>query len=148
MGINEQDYAWMDEGWGSFFDYTLSDSLSNHTLGGVRGYSFVACTDNDIPPMVRSRNLSTGYRNASYQRPQNAYLTLLDLLGYDKFHSCMTTYMDRWKGKHPAPFDFFNTWNDASGQNLDWFWRPWFFEWGTRIWAFRVLQTTKPPIVR
>ncbi len=130
MGINEQDYAWMDEGWASFFDYTLSDSLSNHTLGGVRGYSFVAGTDNDIPPMVRSRNLSTGYRNASYQRPQNAYLTLLDLLGYDKFHSCMTTYMDRWKGKHPAPFDFFNTWNDASGQNLDWFWRPWFFEWG------------------
>jgi aminopeptidase N len=42
----------------------------------------------------------------------------------------MTAYIDRWKGKHPAPFDFFQTWNDASGQNLDWFWRPWFFDWG------------------
>ena len=57
-------------------------------------------------------------------------MTLLDLLGYETFHQCMTEYMNRWKGKHPAPFDFFNTWNDVSGQNLDWFWRPWFFEWG------------------
>lgn len=130
MGINEQDYAWMDEGWASFFDYTLSDSLSGHTIGGVRGYANIAGTDNDVPPMVKSRNLTSGYRNASYQRPQNAYLTLLDLLGYEKFHTCMTGYMDRWKGKHPAPFDFFNTWNDLSGENLDWFWGPWFFEWG------------------
>lgn len=42
----------------------------------------------------------------------------------------MTEYMNRWKGKHPAPFDFFQTWNNASGQNLDWFWKPWFFDWG------------------
>lgn len=130
MGINEQDYAWMDEGWAAFFDYLLSDSLSHHTLGGVRDYSSIAGTDNDVPPMVKSRNLNTAYRNASYQRPSQAYFTLLDLLGYDKFHACMTEYMNRWKGKHPAPFDFFQTWSDASGQNLDWFWKPWFFDWG------------------
>lgn len=130
MGINEQDYAWMDEGWAAFFDYLLSDSLSNHTIGGVRPYSNIAGTENDVPPMVKSRNLSAAYRNAAYQRPQNAYFTLLDVLGYEKFHECMTEYMNRWKGKHPAPFDFFQTWNQVSGQNLDWFWRPWFFEWG------------------
>jgi hypothetical protein len=130
MGINEQDHAWMDEGWAAFFDYLLTDSLSNHQEGGVRDYSSVAGTENDVPPMVKSRNLSSAYRNASYQRPSQAYFTLLDLLGYEKFHHCMTTYMDRWKGKHPAPFDFFMTWNEASGQNLDWFWKPWFFDWG------------------
>ncbi len=130
MGINEQDHAWMDEGWAAFFDYMLTDSLSHHTLGGVRDYSSIAGTENDVPPMVRARNLNTAYRNASYQRPSQAYFTLLDLLGYEKFHSCMVEYMNRWKGKHPAPFDFFQTWNDASGQNLDWFWKPWFFDWG------------------
>ncbi|MBL7807886.1 MAG: M1 family metallopeptidase [Saprospiraceae bacterium] len=130
MGINEQDHAWMDEGWAAFFDYLLSDSLSNHTEGGVRDYSAIAGTENDVPPMVKSRNLSMAYRNASYQRPSQAYFTLLDLLGYEKFHACMTEYMNRWKGKHPAPFDFFQTWNNASGQNLDWFWKPWFFDWG------------------
>ena len=130
MGINEQDYAWMDEGWAAFFDFMLSDSLSGHTLGRVRPYSPIAGTDNDVPPMVKSRNLGTAYRNASYQRPQNAYFTLMDLLGYETFHKCMTTYMDRWKGKHPQPFDFFQTWNEVSGQNLDWFWKAWFFDWG------------------
>ncbi len=130
MGINEQDHAWMDEGWAAFFDFMLSDSLSGHTQGGVRPYAPIAGTDNDVPPMVKSSNLSSAYRNASYQRPQNAYLTLLDLLGYEKFHACMFEYMNRWKGKHPAPFDFFQTWNNVSGQNLDWFWKPWFFEWG------------------
>jgi len=150
MGINEQDYAWMDEGWAAFFDYMLSDSLSKHTQGRVRDYSSIAGSENDVPPMVRSRNLTTAYRNASYQRPQQVYFTLLDLLGYEKFHRTMTEYMDRWKGKHPAPFDFFMTWNNASGENLDWFWKPWFFEWGypdLAIQGIKQNETTNRPDV-
>ncbi len=151
MGINEQDYAWMDEGWAAFFDYMLSDSLSKHTIGRVRDYSSIAGTDNDVPPMVRARNLTTAYRNASYQRPQQAYFTLLDMLGYEKFHSTMTEYMDRWKGKHPAPFDFFNTWNSVSGENLDWFWKPWFFEWAYPDLAIQQIKqndiTNRPDVV-
>ncbi|MCZ7612410.1 MAG: hypothetical protein M5T52_02390 [Ignavibacteriaceae bacterium] len=38
--------------------------------------------------------------------------------------------MNRWKGKHPIPYDFFFTFNDFTGQNLNWFWKPWFFERG------------------
>jgi hypothetical protein len=131
MGINEQEYAWMDEGWASFFDVLLTDSLNHTQKGRLRGYERVAGTDSDVPPMVRSRFLSNpSYRVASYVRPQAAYTTLLDLLGYEKFHHCMVGYMDRWKGKHPVPYDFFNSWSDLSGENLDWYWKPWFFEWG------------------
>ena len=131
MGINEQEYAWMDEGWANFFDGLLADSLQGQKTGGGRGYAFSAGTDSDVPPMVRSSYLSgRAYGIASYSRPQNAYLCLLDLLGYETFHRCMVEYMDRWKGKHPTPYDFFNTWNEVSGQNLNWFWKPWFFEWG------------------
>ena len=130
MGINEQEYAWMDEGWANFFDHLLADSLTGNK-SSVRGYGFSAGTDTDVPPMVRSSFLSGGaYGIASYSRPQNAYLTLLDLLGYETFHRCMVEYMDRWKGKHPMPYDFFNTWNQVSGQDLNWFWKAWFFEWG------------------
>lgn len=130
MGINEQEYAWMDEGWASFFDFLLADSLTGNK-SNVRGYGFSGGTDSDVPPMVRSSFLSgPAYGTASYARPQNAYLTLLDLLGYDLFHRCMVEYMNRWKGKHPMPYDFFNTWNEVSGQDLNWFWNPWFFEWG------------------
>jgi hypothetical protein len=35
--------------------------------------------------------------------------------------------MDRWHGKHPIPWDFFYTFNDVTGKNLNWFWNSWFF---------------------
>lgn len=129
MGINEQYYAWMDEGWASFFDHFLADSLENKSsrVGGGWGFG----NDWEVPPMVPSRALDgQSYGFASYTRPQLAYIQLLDLLGYETFHRCLRTYMDRWKGKHPGPYEFFNTFNHVSGQNLDWFWKPWFFEFG------------------
>jgi hypothetical protein len=36
--------------------------------------------------------------------------------------------MSRWNGKHPIPYDFFFSFNSATGQNLDWYFKPWFFE--------------------
>ncbi|MBK8557567.1 MAG: M1 family metallopeptidase [Lewinellaceae bacterium] len=131
MGINEQMYAWMDEGWAAFFDVLVTDSVAGQPQGSLRDYPTFAGTDIDMPPMTPSRNLAyQSYRVASYNRPQAAYMNLYQMLGYKRFHKCMVEYMDRWKGKHPQPFDFFNTWNDASGENLDWFWKPWFFDWG------------------
>lgn len=129
MGINEQYYAWMDEGWANFFDHFLADSLENKN-SGIRGGGGFG-NDWEVPPMVPSRALdSRSYGFAAYTRPQYAYTQLLDMLGYESFHRCLTTYMDRWKGKHPGPYDFFNTFNEVSGKNLDWFWKPWFFEFG------------------
>lgn len=130
MGINEQYYAWMDEGWAAFFDVIVTDSIAGKKQGRLRNYPEVAGTDMDMPPMVPSRNLGQAYRVAAYNRPQAAYFTLYQMLGYERFHRCMVEYMNRWKGKHPQPFDFFNTWNAAAGENLDWFWKPWFFDWG------------------
>ncbi|MEQ1744209.1 MAG: M1 family metallopeptidase [Saprospiraceae bacterium] len=131
MGINEQYYAWMDEGWAAFFDVVVTDSLAGKPEGRLRNYPDFAGTENDMPPMTPSRFLSNpAYRVASYNRAQAAYFNLYQLLGYDRFHRCMVEYMNRWKGKHPQPFDFFNTWNATAGENLDWFWKPWFFDWG------------------
>jgi Peptidase family M1 domain len=131
MGTNEQEYAWMDEGWAAFFDYMLADSMSNGKEGNVRGYANAAGFDVDVPPMVKNSNLrGRSYGIAAYQRPQAAYLILHDMLGEATFRKCMVEYMDRWKGKHPMPYDFFNTWSEVSGQDLDWFWQPWFFEIG------------------
>lgn len=131
MGINEQDYAWMDEGWAAFLDVLVTDSLEGKATGRLRNYPDFAGTDADMPPIVPSRHLaSPAYRVAAYNRPQAAYFALYQMLGYERFHRCMTTYIERWQGKHPQPFDFFFTWNEAAGENLDWFWKPWFFDWG------------------
>jgi Peptidase family M1 domain len=150
MGINEQMYAWMDEGWASFFDYMLTDSL-NAKHGGdanVRNYDNAAGNEWDVPPMVQSRFLSSpAYRTASYVRPQAAYLTLYEMLGEKEFQNCMKTYMNTWKGKHPIPYDFFYTWNKASGRNLDWFWKAWFFEWGYPDLAVASVENNKAPTI-
>ena len=131
MGIDEQQYAWMDEGWTAFFDYKLQDTLDPSLHVQTRGYKKFAGNELDVPPMVLSRYLrSPAYRVASYNRPQAAYLGLLELLGYDTFHRCMVAYMDRWKGKHPSPYDFFHTFNEVSGTNLNWYWKPWFYDFG------------------
>lgn len=142
MGINEQYYAWMDEGWAAFFDVLVTDSVAGKPQGSLRNYPDYAGTDGDMPPMVPSCQLGTAYRVASYNRPQAAYMNLYQMLGYETFHKCMVEYMDRWKGKHPQPFDFFNTWNEVSGQNLNWFWKPWFFDWGYPDLAVEGLQST------
>jgi len=49
------------------------------------------------------------------------------VMGRDLFDKAFKEYSNRWKFKHPSPADFFRTMEDASGTDLDWFWRGWFF---------------------
>lgn len=130
MGINEKLYGWMDEGWASFHDLVLEDKYRGKT-GKVRGYARIAGTEWDIPPMAAPSNETRkAYTSQTYWRPQSAYLTLLDMLGYEKFHEVQTEYINRWSYRHPMPFDFFNTYNNALKTDLNWFWKPWFFDAG------------------
>ena len=52
------------------------------------------------------------------------------LLGKPLFKKALKEYIKRWHGHHPIPLDFFNTFNQVSKQNLDWFWNPWFYDFG------------------
>ena len=69
----------------------------------------------------------SGFGNNMYGKAALGYLALKDLLGDALFKKCLHAYMNRWNGKHPLPWDFFNTFNNVSGKNLDWFWNNWFF---------------------
>jgi hypothetical protein len=132
MGINERKYAWMDEGWATMlpFDFQTAnapgyDPRSRNTLS----YNDFAGNEQDIPPMVLSYDLrGASYRTASYRRPGVAYEFLRQTLGDEVFKKCLHEYMNRWNGKHPIPYDFFFTFNETAGQNLDWYFKPWFFE--------------------
>jgi aminopeptidase N len=64
----------------------------------------------------------------SYPKPALGYLYVKDLLGEELFTKALHTYIRNWHGKHPMPFDFFNSMNTGAGQNLNWFWQRWFFE--------------------
>jgi aminopeptidase N len=68
-----------------------------------------------------------GFNN--YTKPAAAlYLLREDVLGHQRFDEAFREYIRRWAYRHPTPQDFFRTMNDVSGENLNWFWKEWFYE--------------------
>ena len=134
MGINERKYAWMDEGWAQmlaeYAQYSIDSSFDYHAKD-VSDYLSLAGQDKETPLMTLSYNeRETAYISASYVRSAAAYNTLKELLGDDLFKKALQEYIRRWNGKHPTPYDFFFTFNDAAKEDLTWFWQPWFFDAG------------------
>ncbi len=134
MGINERKYAWMDEGWATMLPMEFQKREGGNKkydplVFGIRSFSYVAGDETELPMMIPS-TMMTGrtYRVASYTRPGLAYYFLYDMLGRDKFLKALHHYMNRWNGKHPLPYDFFFSFNDALQEDLNWYFIPWFFE--------------------
>jgi hypothetical protein len=61
-------------------------------------------------------------------RPAEALRFLEEALGEDAFKTALREFMDRWRHRHPTLYDFCNTFENVIGENLSWFWKPWFFE--------------------
>lgn len=134
MGINETKYAWMDEGFTCFGEHEIIENAFAPMEGGfyfLDAYKKEAGHHSDVPIFTTSKYLKRpSYSYNSYPKPAGFFLVLKDLLGEDKFNECLHEFMDRWNGKHPTPYDFFFTFYDVSGQNLDWLIKPWFYEFG------------------
>lgn len=139
-GINESAYAWMDEGWATLLEFFACTEL--YTLEHpeyaiypgyyLRGYLGVKGPEVDVPMLTPSHQLlSPAYGLNSYGKPASAYLALYKLLLEEPFLNCVQEYVERWRGKHPQPHDFFFTISECSGQNLDWFWQRWFMDFNT-----------------
>lgn len=135
MGINETRYAFMDEGWATTFEYLIAIAEKGKQQADafykqfrVDRYIHDPSAEEDQPIISMSTQVSgMGYGSNAYGKASLAYLALKDLLGDALFKRCLHAYMSRWNGKHPIPWDFFYSFSDASGQNLDWFWNNWFF---------------------
>jgi hypothetical protein len=135
MGINESRFAYMDEGWATTFELLIGTSdlgaataEESYRQFRVNYYTYDPSFTEDLPIITPTDALTgSAYGNNAYGKPSMAYLAVKDLLGDDLFKKCLHTYMDRWHGKHPIPWDFFYSFNDASGKDLNWFWKNWFF---------------------
>lgn len=135
MGINETRYGFMDEGWATTFEYLIGGAQTSvpkatefYKQFRVAGWIHDPSPLEDLPIITPGDVLSgVAYGNNAYGKPSLGYLAMKDLLGDALFKKCLHEYVARWNGKHPIPWDFFNTFNDVSGQNLDWFWNNWYF---------------------
>ncbi len=132
MGTNERKYAWMDEGWATWFTGMFSEQFAPafpYFQRRAQLFSRTSGRKNEMPLMVPSNLICdfSYYRIQAYTRPGLAYEFLRETLGDAAFKKALHAYMQRWHGKHPIPFDFFNTFENVTGQNLMWFIKPWFF---------------------
>ncbi len=130
VGINQRRYGWMDEGMTTMVGCEIhGKKTSLYDLRGMylRVYPQIAGTQEDVPTIVNSSYLSDDiFQQHEYMRPSMAFWTLQDILGPEMFKKCLHGFVTRWAGKHPTPYDFFFTFNDISGENLNWYWQPWF----------------------
>jgi hypothetical protein len=135
MGTNESRYGFMDEGWATTFELLISTAdlgaakaEENYKEFRVNYYTYDPSAEEDLPIITPANALkAVSYGTNAYGKPSLAYLAVKDLLGDELFAKCLHMYMDRWHGRHPIPWDFFYTFNDAAGKNLNWFWNNWFF---------------------
>jgi hypothetical protein len=135
VGNNERKYAWMDEGINTFINFLSSDHFNNgeykntqmNNLHRLAPVIFRPKADPimTIPEVIQPNNL--GWE--AYYKPAIGLKMLREqVLGKDRFDYAFKTYVNRWAFKHPTPYDFFRTMEDASGEDLGWFWKGWFFE--------------------
>ena len=133
MGINETKYAWMDEGWATIGEWLIGPMIDTTMVDeyGIAPTGMTSGTKDDSPIVTLTTELKgSGTFTNSYPKPGLGYLFVKDYLGDELFLKALHHYIKLWNGKHPMPYDFFNSMNEGSGKNLDWFWKRWFFEEG------------------
>jgi hypothetical protein len=130
INSDERQWTWMDEGLNTFMQY-LAEQEWQEDYPSRRGEpkfitEYMASTD-QVPVMTNSESVLQ-FGNNAYGKPATALNVLREsVLGRDLFDFAFREYARRWRFKRPTPADFFRTMEDASGVDLDWFWRGWFY---------------------
>lgn len=133
MGTNETKYGWMDEGWATMGEWLISPMIDSTIVDeyGVAGYENASGTEIDLPiTTLTTQQYGTSMFINSYPKPAMGYMYVKDLLGDELFYKGLHNYIRNWNGRHPIPYDFFNSMNAGTGKNLNWFWKRWFFDSG------------------
>ncbi len=132
VNSDERQWTWMDEGLNTFMEF-LAEQEWEYGFPSRAGqaYKIVDYMKGDkkfmSPIMTNSESVWNLGSNA-YSKPTTALNILREtVMGRDLFDFAFKEYANRWEFKHPTPEDFFRTMEDASGVDLDWFWRGWFY---------------------
>ena len=134
VGSDEQRHAWMDEGLTRFNQaQAMREYFRGYDLEAIAREQYlddVGRPQKEAPLMTWSDLYPTAlsYARASYPKMATNLVALRSLLGDSTFLAAYREYGRRWRGRHPTPHDFFNTFEQVSGQDLDWFWRTWWYE--------------------
>lgn len=130
INSDERQWAWMDEGLVTFFQFLAEQEWEEDYpsfRGEPRNITDYMTSTGQVPIMTRADSVRELGSNAYGKTAAGLTILRETILGRDLFDHAFREYARRWKFKRPAPADFFRTMSDASGVDLDWFWRDWFY---------------------
>ncbi|MBL8978935.1 MAG: M1 family metallopeptidase [Gemmatimonadetes bacterium] len=135
VGSDERRYPWMDEGFNTFINiFSEEGYFKRDDTRRRRGEGMFVLMNDQAPTAQPIMTYANRFRTdgnlgaLAYIKPaMGLYVLRGKVLGAEVFDAAFREYTRRWAFKHPQPADFFRTIEDVTGQDLDWFWRGWFF---------------------
>ncbi|WP_417441942.1 M1 family metallopeptidase [Idiomarina sp.] len=130
VNTDERQWTWMDEGINTYLQFLAEQKWEKDYpswRGEPRNITSYMASSNQMPIMTNSESILQ-FGNNAYGKPATALNILREtIVGRELFDFAFRQYAQRWKFKRPTPEDLFRTLEDASGVDLDWFWRGWFY---------------------
>ena len=146
---NERRHAWMDEGMTTFNeaaarkDFFPDNGTQPHIQDQERYIGAVlAGVEAPILRWSDYHHSPASYGLASYPKPAAMLHALRGILGEETFREAYRGFYDSWAYKHPLPYDLFNAFEAAHGEDLDWFWDSFFEETWALDHALQTVQNT------
>ncbi len=137
VGSNERKYMWQDEGFNTFInyqataifnhgEYAADDSLFNKDSWSMLNVNKMPYQHDPLMLVAEAMDMNKFF---IYYGKTSYGLNLLrnTVIGKDRFDYAFRKYTEAWAYKHPTPYDFFHFMNNAAGDDLNWFWKEWFF---------------------
>src|SRR5436190_2582127 len=132
INSDERQWTWMDEGLNSYMQYLTQELWDNKfpSRGGPAWSitDYMKLPKEQLEPiMTNSENINNFGANAYDKVATGLNILRETIVGRELFDNAFREYAKRWAFKHPTPADLFRTLEDATGEDLDWFWRGWFY---------------------
>ena len=132
INSDERQWTWMDEGLNTFCEYLAEKEWDREfpiRRGPARNIvDYMKGDKTKMSPIMTNSESIYQFGNNAYGKPATGLNILREtIMGRELFDYAFKEYCRRWAFRHPTPEDFFRTMEDASGVDLDWFWRGWFY---------------------
>jgi hypothetical protein len=130
VGVNETWYGFMDEGFNQYMNRLSrfdrqGKPPSLDSLG--QSYGETSGDEREAPLMWDANYGGPLYSFQAYGKAPLMLSALGGVVGDSAVWRAMSTYAKAWRFKHPSPWDWAFSMQNALGRDLGWFWYYWLF---------------------